>query len=147
MTKSKITAYGSAAAMLAAGLVAGGVLASTMSANAAGSAPTPSASANAAPTNPNPGDLSRPQRPDETLLTGDTATKVKAAALARYPGATVQRLETDSDGVYEAHLVSGGKELIVQVDKAFAVTGLQSMGGHGGFGGPDQAPGATTQSG
>ena len=144
---SKITAYGSAAAMLAAGLVAGGVLASTMSANAAGSAPTPSASSNAAPTNPNPGDLSRPQRSDETLLTGDTATKVKAVALAKYPGATVQRLETDSDGVYEAHLVSGGKELIVQVDKAFAVTGLQSMAGHDGFGGPDQAPGATTQSG
>jgi hypothetical protein len=33
-----------------------------------------------------------------TLLTGDTAAKVKAAALAKYPGATIQRVETDSDG-------------------------------------------------
>jgi hypothetical protein len=81
-----------------------------------------------APVNPNPGDLSKPQRSDETLLTGDTAAKVKAAALAKYPGATIQRLETDSDGVYEAHIGSGGKSLVVQVGKDFAVTGTQTMG-------------------
>ena len=34
-------------------------------------------------------DESKSQRPDEQLLTGDTATKVRAAALARYPGAAV----------------------------------------------------------
>ena len=45
-------------------------------------------------------------RPDEKLLTGTTAAKVKAAALAKYPGATIQRVETDSDGVYEAHVVT-----------------------------------------
>jgi len=33
----------------------------------------------------------------ETLLTGDTAAKVKAAALANVPGATVERVETDAD--------------------------------------------------
>jgi hypothetical protein len=49
-------------------------------------------------------DESKSQRPDEQLLTGDTANKVRAAALANYPGATVLRVETDSDGVYEAHL-------------------------------------------
>ena len=72
-------------------------------------------------------DESKRQRPDETLLTGDTATKVKDAALAKYPGATIQRVETDSDGVYEAHLVTAdGKRVTVEVGKDFAVTGEES---------------------
>jgi hypothetical protein len=72
-------------------------------------------------------DESKSQRPDEHLLTGDTAAKVKAAALARYPGATVLRVETDSDGVYEAHLTtSGGQRVTVEVDKSFKVTGEES---------------------
>ena len=74
-------------------------------------------------------DPSKSQRPDEHLLTGTTASKVKAAALAKYPAATVQRVETDSDGVYEAHIVSGGKDLIVQVGKDFKITGTQTGGG------------------
>ena len=72
----------------------------------------------------------------EKLLSGDTAAKVKAAALAKYPNATVQRVETDSDGVYEAHVVTkAGDEMIVQVGKDFAVTGTQTGGGPGGPGG------------
>ena len=72
-------------------------------------------------------DESKSQRPDEQLLTGDTATKVRAAALAKYPGATVLRVETDSDGVYEAHLTTtDGKRVTVEVDKAFKVTGEES---------------------
>ena len=64
---------------------------------------------------------------DETPLTGATADKVKAAALAEYPGATIDRLETDSDGVYEAHLTTKtGEDLIVQIDKNFTVTGTQT---------------------
>ena len=71
------------------------------------------------------------QRSDEKLLTGTTAAKVKAAALAKYPGATIERVETDSDGVYEAHIVTkAGDQVIVQVDKDFAVTGTQTGGGH-----------------
>ena len=38
------------------------------------------------------------QRSDETLLTGDTASKVQAAALAKVSGGTVVRVETDADG-------------------------------------------------
>jgi len=69
---------------------------------------------------------------NETALTGTTAAKVKAAALAKYPGATIERVETDSDGVYEAHLTTkAGDEITVQVDKSFAVTGTQTSGGHG----------------
>jgi hypothetical protein len=153
MTQKKIAKYGTMAGLLASGLVAGGVLAGSMTANAAtGGSATPStpptAGTQAPPSNPNPGDLSKPQRSDEQLLTGDTAAKVRAAALAKYPGATVQRVETDSDGAYEAHIVSGGKPLIVQVGKDFAVTGTQTMGqGPGGQHpmGPPPAQGSTTQ--
>ena len=66
----------------------------------------------------------------ETLLTGDTAAKVKAAALAKVPGATVERVETDADhgSAYEAHLrKSDGTELEVLVDKSFAVTAVNTM--------------------
>jgi uncharacterized membrane protein YkoI len=66
----------------------------------------------------------------ETLLTGDTAAKVKAAALAKVPGATVERVETDVDhgSPYEAHLrKSDGTELEVLVDKSFAVTAVNTM--------------------
>jgi len=126
--------------LVAAGLVAGAVLAGTFSANAAGTAAAPSATATATPGAAPKGsgterrghdggnrDESKRQRPDETLLTGDTATKVKDAALAKYPGATIQRVETDSDGVYEAHLVTAdGKRVTVEVGKDFAVTGEES---------------------
>ena len=66
----------------------------------------------------------------ETLLTGDTAAKVKAPALAKVPGATVERVETDADhgSPYEAHLrKSDGTELEVLVDKSFAVTAVNTM--------------------
>jgi hypothetical protein len=38
------------------------------------------------------------QRSDETLLTGDDASKAEAAAKAELPGATIVRVETDADG-------------------------------------------------
>jgi hypothetical protein len=71
--------------------------------------------------------------PGETPLTGSTAAKVRAAALAKYPGATVDRVETDSEGAYEAHIVTkAGEDLVVQVGKDFAVTGTQPLPGRGG---------------
>jgi hypothetical protein len=79
-------------------------------------------------------DPSKPMRSDEHLLTGDLLAKVTAAAKAKEPTATIQRVETDSDGVYEAHMVrSDGSQIIVQVGKTFAVTGVQT-------GGPGQSP-------
>ena len=78
----------------------------------------------------------------ETPLSGTTAAKVKAAALAKYPGATIDRLETDSDGVYEAHVTTkAGADVIVQVGKAFTVTGTQTGGGHGDHDGDGPAAG------
>ena len=73
----------------------------------------------------------------EKLLTGDTKTQVEAAVLAKYPNATIERTETDSDGVYESHIVtSDGQHLVVQVDKDYKVTGTQQCGPDG-KGGPD----------
>jgi len=81
-------------------------------------------------------DPSKPMRSDEKLLTGDTAAKVTAAAKAKEPTATIERVETDSDGVYEAHMVrADGTHITVQVDASFAVTAVQE-GGPGGSGGP-----------
>jgi hypothetical protein len=133
--------WGGKAALAVGGILVGGVLAGTLTANAAnsGGTATPSGVSYGAPggngasggpggrQHGGPVDESRSQRPDEHLLSGDTATKVRAAALAKYPGATVLRVETDSDGVYEAHLTTkDGRRVTVEVDKAFKVTGEES---------------------
>jgi hypothetical protein len=70
------------------------------------------------------------QRSDETLLTGDTLAKVKAAAVAKVgSSAPIVRIETDADGhaAYEAHMVkSDGTPVTVYVDKSFNVVGVES---------------------
>ena len=88
-------------------------------------------------------DPSKPMRSDETLLTGDAAAKVTAAAKAKEPTATIERVETDSEGVYEAHMVrADGTHIIVQVDKSYTVTNVQEGGGPGGTGGQGTPPAA-----
>ena len=79
---------------------------------------------------PDPAQLSH--GPGETLLTDGTADKVKRAALDKVSGATVIRVETDSQGSpYEAHLrKSDGTEVTVKVNKQFDVTAVEN-----GFGG------------
>lgn len=70
-----------------------------------------------------------PQRPDETLLTGDAAAKVRAAALAKVSGGTIERVETDADGnaAYEAHMTrSDGSRVTVYVNKSFEVVGTEA---------------------
>ena len=132
--------WGGKAALAVGGLLVGGILAGTLTAYAANqnSAANQNGAygvanqrgAYGAKTGPRHGgnvDESKSQRPDEQLLTGDTATKVRTAALAKYPGATILRVETDSDGVYEAHLTTtDGMRVTVEVDKAFKVTGEES---------------------
>jgi hypothetical protein len=84
----------------------------------------------------------------ETLLTGDTAEKVKAAALAAVPGGTIQRVENDAEGSpYEAHMLkSDGTPVTVKVDSSFKVTGIETggPGGPGGHGRGGQPPASTT---
>jgi hypothetical protein len=71
----------------------------------------------------------------ETLLTGDTASKVTAAALAAQPGATIQRVETDAEGAaYEAHIIKAdGTMATLKFDSNFNVTATETgfRGGHG----------------
>ena len=120
-----------AGALLLGGFGAGAAVAVTGSASAAGDALTAGVSEATQKFDP-----SKSIRSDEHLLSGTTAEKVRAAALAKYPKATIERVETDSEGVYEAHIVtSGGQPMIVQVGKDFKVTGTQSGGGPGGHGG------------
>jgi predicted nucleic acid-binding Zn-ribbon protein len=120
------------AALVGGGLIVGGIIAGTVTANAAdeGSTATDSSASqhdgrgHHGP--PGDGDPSQPQRDDEELLTGDTATQVTDAVLAEYPDATVERVETDSDGVYEAHIVTADDErLTVELDEDFAITGTE----------------------
>ena len=83
------------------------------------------------------GSSAKTANPNEQALTGETADKVKAAALQKLPGATILRVETDDGGVYEAHVrKSDGTEAEVHVDKDFAVTSVDTRpaGGRGGHG-------------
>jgi uncharacterized membrane protein YkoI len=67
----------------------------------------------------------------EALLTGDTAAKVEAAAKAKLPGATIERVENDADtgSPYEAHVTKAdGTEAVVYVDSSFNVTSVGTMG-------------------
>ena len=69
------------------------------------------------------------QRSDETLLTGDTAGKVREAALAEVSGGTIVRVETDADGnaKYEAHMTKAdGTPVTVYVDANFDVVSVES---------------------
>jgi hypothetical protein len=81
------------------------------------------------------------QRPDETLLTGDTKSKVEAVATAKLSGATIVRTETDADGnaAYEVHMVrADGTPATVYVDKQFDVVSVQT-----GMPAPAQQPQAS----
>jgi hypothetical protein len=116
--------WGGGAGLVAAGLITGGVLAGTVSASAEEATTTGTSASTSA---------------DEQPLTGDTKTKVEAAVLAAYPGATIERSETDDGGVYEAHITTtDGDELTVEVGEDFAIAGTETGGrggGHHGGGG------------
>ena len=84
---------------------------------------------------------SRSGRPMHEQLTGDTAAKVKAAALKKVPGATVLRVQSGGHGgsAYHAHMrKSDGTEVVVLVNKDFEATAVETRpaGGRGGHGGP-----------
>ena len=67
----------------------------------------------------------------EQILTGDAATKVKAAVEQALPGSTIERMENDAEGaVYEAHVTKAdGSDVTVKLDANLNVTG--TVNGHG----------------
>jgi hypothetical protein len=58
-----------------------------------------------------------------TIITGAAANKAKAAALAKYPGGTVNRVLKLSDGSYAVHMIKISWPHHVFVSKSFEVTG------------------------
>ena len=135
-------------AALGGAAIAGAATGGSGSSTSGGSGAAATAPSNA----PDPAKMTN--GPGETLLTGTTADKVKAAALAAVPGGTIIRVETDSAGSpYEAHVTKAdGSEVTVKVDANFAATtteqgfGSGPGGGHGGPGGPDGLGGAPSSS-
>lgn len=117
-------------AVAAAGLLGGAAIAGASIASAASPSPSPSSNSNQqAPGNfdPTKGGHVGANGVVEKLLTGTTADKARAAALAAVPGATIERVENDAEGaVYEAHMVnSDGTHVTVKMDANFKVTGIE----------------------
>ena len=116
---------------LAALAVAIGIAGGSYGIASAASGNNANPSSNAATATP-PAASSQPwggQRADETLLTGDAESQVRAAALAKVPGGTIIRVETDADGhaAYEAHMTkSDGTPVTVYVDKSYNVVSVES---------------------
>jgi len=128
----------------AVGAMVGAAGISMAASNSGSSTPSATSSSTGSSTDQQPAAGSAPQDPataghgpNETLLTGTTAEKVRSAALAAVPGATVIRVETDSAGsAYEAHLrKSDGTEVTVKVDSNFKVTATEDGFGKGPAGG------------
>jgi len=141
-----------AVGLLAAGAVAGGILASTWSAGAAsGTGTTDTASPPAASGVPGPGGA-QPMRSDEKPVTGSDLSTLTAAALKAVPGGTIIRVETDAgDAVYEAHMKKADGSLVtVKFDKDLKVTKVEDGMGLGdphGHGAPPPAGSGTTTTG
>jgi uncharacterized iron-regulated membrane protein len=128
-------------ALVGTGLLAGAILAGTLSANAAGegggssvlAVPAAATSTETAPDDP---DSDGPgfdwwgwrHGHDEAQVSDDTATKVKDAVLAQYPDASIWWVRSDDDGGYDAYIdTADGKDLAVHLDDAFAITGTDDL--------------------
>jgi hypothetical protein len=113
------------AAAIAVGVAAGsyGVASAASGSGSGSSSTTPSVTA---PSAARPWGL---QRSDETTLTGETAAKVRALALAKVSGGTIVRVETDADGnaAYEAHMIKAdGTPVTVYLNQQFQVVSVQT---------------------
>ena len=121
------------AAAVAVGVAAGSYgIASAANGSGSSSSSTSSFAAQAiaaAPSAPNAQNPWGGQRSDETLLTGDAASKVEALARAKVPNGTIVRVETDADGnaAYEAHMTKAdGTPVTVYLNKQFEVVSVET---------------------
>jgi hypothetical protein len=60
-----------------------------------------------------------------TIITGTAADKAKAAAVAAYPGGTVNRVVLLSDGQYNVHIIGVNWPHHVFVNQSFKVVGAE----------------------
>jgi uncharacterized membrane protein YkoI len=128
-------------ALLGGGIAAGVIGATAIGASAQSDASTATTAATSAPTAPS---TDRHPGNGETAVTGSKATELKAAAVAKVPGGTVESVTTDTDytgAAYEVHVTkSDGTEVEVLFDANLAYvttqtnTGPGGRGGHGGGG-------------
>lgn len=126
MSTNRMARVGIIAGSTIAALSLAGFASATV-ASAADGTPSPSASQSATAHAPH-------ARVAEEALTGATADRVKAAVLAKYPGATVDRMEKDfrSPTGYVAFIKKAdGTRALVKVDANFAVTGEAGRGDKG----------------
>ena len=119
-------------ALLGATIAGGAVGASVMGSAQAQTGSSSSSSSTTAPTDsgtaPDPSQGGHTANGiTETVLTGDTATKVTAAAQAAVPGATIDRVENDAEGAtYEAHMTkSDGSKVTVKINADFSVASIE----------------------
>jgi hypothetical protein len=125
----KLLAAGAAAIALALG----GVAIANSSSSGSGSGSASAAAAKVIPFHrgePTPakvvGHVPASFRPGAgTLVTGAAAEKAKAAALAAYPGGTVNRVVQLSNGEYNVHMIAVNWPHHVFVDAEFKVTGAE----------------------
>ena len=123
------------AAAVVAATVGGAAIAGAATSGSSTSSSTTGTSPPAAAQNPGP-----PRDPSQSFhtlngraekpLSGDTRSKVQAAALAKVSG-TVERVETnvDSSAPYEAHIrKADGSEVEVQVNSDYTVAAVNEMG-------------------
>ncbi len=138
-----------------AGGVAAIILVSPLIAHADGTGGGTAAPTGTATTSPGPegspsGPGAQPKGGGETALTGTTASRVTAAALAAVPGATVLRVTTEHQGAsnpYEAHLSKAdGSRVTVLIGSAFNVMSVEADPGRGPKGGGETALTGTTAS-
>jgi hypothetical protein len=79
--------------------------------------PSPATKVGQVPANFNPG--------TGTIITGTVANKAKAAALAAYPGGTVNRVVLLSNGEYNVHMIGVNWPHHVFVNTSFKVVGAE----------------------
>ena len=124
-----ITGAAICGAAIGGGAIANAATSSTASSTTSSPSSSAPARAGQPPQNPSQGGHTVNGK-TETLLTGDLAAKVRAAALAKVPG-TVERVETnvDSSAPYEAHIrKADGSEVEVQVNSDYTVAAVNEMG-------------------
>ena len=100
----------------------------TIAAFAAGGAAFAGAATTTTSSSSPPSSSERPQRPPQTELTGGTAAKVKAAAVAKVPGGTILRAETggpDGSAIHAHVRKPDGTEVVVLVNASFDATAVQ----------------------
>jgi hypothetical protein len=130
-------------ALLAGGLVAttltGGAIGASIFGTAGAAETTTTTAADSSQTPPAPQGPHEANGITETPLTGDDYDKAVAAAKEAVPDGTIQRVETDADGdAYEVHMTKAdGSCVTVKLDENFKVTGTEeSPQGGGRHGGP-----------